>query len=148
VKTLVIPYLSRPKPWSTNADRNKGKRENRVAPWRDGAYYAARQYRLRRRLTIPLDRSNVTMVIPFDLNKKERDPHNYCGTVVKAAIDGLVLAGFWPSDTVGFVTHTEPLLVIDREGDMMPEVHITIGAPDPWADYELPEGVFKQGQGE
>lgn len=51
----------------------------------------------------------VQVWIPFKDNRR-RDPHNYCGTVVKAIIDGLVMAGVWPDDTPDYVGHREPIL--------------------------------------
>lgn len=51
----------------------------------------------------------VQVHIPFKA-KRRRDPHNYCGTVLKAIIDGLVVAGAWPDDTPEWVGHREPIL--------------------------------------
>lgn len=53
--------------------------------------------------------SIVQIHIPFTTNRR-RDPHNYCGTVLKAVIDGLVQAGAWPDDTPDYVGHREPVL--------------------------------------
>jgi hypothetical protein len=57
------------------------------------------------------DPSVVMVEIPFNM-VRTRDPHNYCGTVVKAIIDGLVLAGAWPDDTPDQVGHMEPFLTL------------------------------------
>lgn len=43
--------------------------------------------------------------------RRRRDPHNYTGTVVKAIVDGLVDAGFWPDDTGEHVTIVDPMLL-------------------------------------
>lgn len=57
----------------------------------------------------------VQVDIPF-AQKRRRDPHNYCGTVLKAVIDGLVKEGLWPDDTPDWVGHREPRPIIGKEG--------------------------------
>jgi hypothetical protein len=57
----------------------------------------------------------VRVHIPFPVDRR-RDPHNYCGTVVKAIVDGLVNAGAWDDDTPEFVEHISPILY---KGDMV-----------------------------
>ena len=57
----------------------------------------------------PQPPSIVQVSIPFSSNRR-RDPHNYCGTVLKAIIDGLVQGGAWPDDTPEWVGHREPIL--------------------------------------
>lgn len=59
--------------------------------------------------------SFVTVTIPFS-TKRRRDPHNYCGTVVKSIIDGMVTAGAWKDDTPEYVRHIEPVLIVDKSG--------------------------------
>ena len=61
----------------------------------------------------------VTVTIPFTQNRR-RDPHNYCGTVLKAIIDGLVHAGVVPDDTPEWIGHREPRLV--KGGDVIVEL--------------------------
>jgi Holliday junction resolvase RusA-like endonuclease len=56
-----------------------------------------------------LEPALVRVHIPFTQNRR-RDPHNYCGTVVKAIIDGLVKAGAWEDDTPEYVEHLSPVL--------------------------------------
>jgi len=65
--------------------------------------------------------STVTVTLPFKTNHR-RDPHNYTGTVVKAIIDGLVLAGLFEDDTAEYVTVADPILVKDLE--MMVRIEI------------------------
>lgn len=54
-------------------------------------------------------RVHVTIAFP---QKRRRDPHNYTGTIVKAAIDQLVAMDVWPDDTPEWVVTTEPVLVV------------------------------------
>jgi len=52
-------------------------------------------------------------VLRFEIpvpDKRRRDPHNYVGTVVKWAVDGLVLAGVFEDDSPEYVTVLEPVL--------------------------------------
>ncbi len=55
--------------------------------------------------------SVVQIDIPFTQNRR-RDPHNYCGTVLKAIIDGLVEINYWPDDTPEWVGHRESNLIL------------------------------------
>lgn len=97
-------------PWSVNAVpgsvRAKIALSKRKQAWRDAAYYTAYAKNLR---AVPP--SNVRVSIPFTTTRR-RDPHNYVGTVVKAVIDGLVLAKVWPDDNPEWVTVLEPELVV------------------------------------
>lgn len=58
---------------------------------------------------VPQPPSIVQLTIPTPDNRR-RDNHNYCGSILKAVIDGLVKAGAWPDDTPEFVGHREPIL--------------------------------------
>lgn len=55
----------------------------------------------------------VVATLSFRTNQR-RDPHNYTGTVVKAMVDGLTLAGLIPDDTAEFVSVLDPILRVDR----------------------------------
>lgn len=120
---LEIPLIPTAPPWSTNQERrmNRYERGSRVKEWK----VAARQgWRM---LVSPetkqelkedngyLPPSIVQVFIPFP-QKRDRDPHNYCGTVLKAVIDGLVAEELWPNDTPEWVGHREPILIIGLEG--------------------------------
>jgi len=99
------------KPWSTNQDRtlNPYTRADRIATWKGATMVTYKSWCVqnkRRRSLVP---SLVRVHIPFAQNRR-RDPHNYCGTVVKAIIDGLVNAGAWPDDTPEYVEHLSPVL--------------------------------------
>lgn len=138
---VTLELHTRPKPWSTNDARTMhGAVQNQHAqPWKDATRLAMRDFRIR--LGVDSDfvfpRGIVQVGIPFD-RARDRDPHNYCGTVVKAVIDGLkddrvpvrgkgmVLRsrGLWPDDTSEFVGHREPVLVHDPTGGLRPEVRI------------------------
>lgn len=56
----------------------------------------------------------VHLEIPFKV-KRRRDPHNYCGTVLKACVDGLVVAGIIPDDNSDILGHREPILKVGGE---------------------------------
>lgn len=118
---LTLPV--RPKPWSTNEDRNlhPHARHKRVAEWKDAAIVAYKQ--AKRAGLKPDGKVIVTVHIPFDQNRR-RDPSNYCGTVMKAVIDGLVVAGMCPDDTPEWVGHREPVLVVDKKA--MPVVVLDV----------------------
>jgi hypothetical protein len=53
--------------------------------------------------------SIVQLEIGFRQDRK-RDPHNYCGTVLKAVVDALVAVRLWPDDTPEWVGHRESIL--------------------------------------
>jgi hypothetical protein len=109
---VVFRYAAPAKPWSTNQDRNLNQyvRHELIHHWKQVTKYEFISYVNRNDLRLPLEPGVVTVAIPFSQNRR-RDPHNYCGTVVKAVIDGLVLAGAWPDDTPEWVGHREPVLV-------------------------------------
>lgn len=86
------------------------KRAELVAAWRDSAFWHYKHQV--ENLEVP-NPAIVEMVLPVK-DRRRRDPMNYCGTVMKAVIDGLVLAGAWPDDTPEYVRHVEPLLSPDR----------------------------------
>jgi hypothetical protein len=51
----------------------------------------------------------VQVTIPFTTNRR-RDNHNYCGSIGKSVIDGLVIAGVVPDDSTEWLGHREPIL--------------------------------------
>lgn len=106
-------------PWSTNQDRNLNyhQRAHLIKAWKvdTAAAWLALGYKKRHGYKINEDWYPPTIVqleIGFTTNRK-RDPHNYCGTVLKAVIDALVNAGLWPDDTPEWIGHREPVLVKD-----------------------------------
>lgn len=111
------------KPWSTNQERNLHHydRAELIREWHGATRLAFTSYRNRNGISVPLPRGVVQVTIPFNA-KRRRDPHNYCGTVVKAVIDGLVSARAWPDDTPDYVGHRESILYV---GDT---VHVTISS--------------------
>lgn len=108
------------KPWSTNEDRNLHPmaRHKLVSAWKEAAGWGWKIADIRKcycvggnhNLCSHLDPRIVHVTIPFTQNRK-RDPHNYCGTVVKAIIDGLVEMKVWPDDSPEYIGHREPELV-------------------------------------
>ena len=109
-----ISFAVPDKQWSTNQDRNLNPyaRAERILTWKTTTHLAWASYCNRERIKRRVGNSLVQVEIPFRQNRR-RDPHNYCGTVVKAIIDGLVLAGAWPDDTAEYVEHISPTLRVD-----------------------------------
>lgn len=109
--------------WSTNDDRNLNqyKRHDLVTVWKAITQLTWANYCNRRRMPRNLGESLIRVTIPFDTNRR-RDPHNYCGTVVKAVIDGMVLAGAWTDDTHEYLEHLAPVLVVDKKGDVVIDI--------------------------
>ena len=69
--------------------------------------------------------STVQVRLPFE-TKRERDGHNYTGTVVKAIVDGLVNGGLWPTDTPEWVTVADPeLYVVPKGSPLLVTVTVT-----------------------
>lgn len=85
------------------------ERAKRVSLWKNTTRLLFRSAVVKKDLVLPLGAGIVHVKIPFR-DMRRRDPHNYCGTVVKAIIDGLVEGGAWPDDTPEYVGHQEPLL--------------------------------------
>lgn len=108
---MKFDFPSPDKPWSTNEDRNLNphKRADRIKTWKEATVLGYLSYVNRNRMKKAREPSLVRVSIPFSQNRK-RDPHNYCGTIVKAIIDGLVLAGAWEDDTPDYVEHLPPAL--------------------------------------
>lgn len=95
------------KPWSTNQDRNlhPHTRHKKVNKWKQAskdAWTAAGHPPITGFVIVELE-------IPFTQNRR-RDAHNYCGTVLKATIDGLVEAGAFEDDSTDHLGHREPVL--------------------------------------
>jgi hypothetical protein len=101
MSTWEISFPPPTPPWSTNKTLHWAKRAILKKDWRGTTCIMARSLR-------NLPPCNVQVEIPFTTNAR-RDPHNYTGTVVKSIIDGLVDAGVWPDDTVGYVTVMDPI---------------------------------------
>jgi hypothetical protein len=107
--------------WSTNQDRklNYHDRHRRTMAWQAAARQGWMLFappELRKEVREGIHTPMIVQVdIPFG-QKRKRDPHNYCGTVVKAVIDGLVKQGVWPDDTPEWVGHREPIPILGREG--------------------------------
>lgn len=113
---FTIQLEAKPRPWSTNQDRkiNPYLRSEIKNVWKDAARLAYRKYRMQYGITGYLPgKAIITVTIPFT-KKATRDPHNYCGTVLKAIVDGLVAAKLAPDDSPEYVGHREPILVVDR----------------------------------
>lgn len=127
---IQVQFEPPDKPWSTNQDRNLSphKRADRIKTWKDRATYAWASYCNGMGLDRDYGPALIRVHIPFKMDRI-RDPHNYCGTIVKAIVDGLVIAGAWEDDTPEFVEHISPILY---KGDMVViELH-------PKADARLP----------
>lgn len=80
--------------------------------WRTQAFVSAKNFRLQsgvRAHTLRPCAVRVTFHVPTN---HRRDPHNTAPTV-KAIIDGLVDAKFWPDDTPDYVSVLDPVFVKD-----------------------------------
>jgi len=102
--TFTMPVPARA--WSTNQDRNMNPYERAalIKLWKVAAKTHYRSHFGKAAL--------APSIVQIDIGTKtnaKRDPHNYCGTVLKAVIDGLVMAGCWPDDTPRWVGHREPI---------------------------------------
>jgi Holliday junction resolvase RusA-like endonuclease len=79
--------------------------------WRTAAFWAATTL-----APTPSERAHdhryVLMTIPVP-DRRRRDPSNLT-PLLKAAIDGLVDADYWPDDAPEFVTTIEPYLFVQR----------------------------------
>lgn len=112
--TLTLELLGECEPWSINVERKEHYmvRAQRAAMWKNTAYMTLRSWRARENYWRHFPFTVVCLEIPFKRAKQRRDPHNYCSTVLKAVIDGLLAATAWPDDTPEWVGHREPRLVI------------------------------------
>lgn len=88
--------------WSTNERVHHYERAELTRQWKGAARLLAGRYKNQ-------PPGIVQIWLPFK-DSRRRDPHNYCGTVLKAIIDGLVQAGCWPDDTPDYVGHREPTI--------------------------------------
>lgn len=115
--SLTTTFYAPSDPWSTNEDRNLNKyaRAERILEWKSAASLGWASYCNGRGLSRGVGDALIRVDIPFR-TKRRRDPHNYCGTVVKAIIDGYVLAGAWPDDTGEYVEHLAPTLSVRGDG--------------------------------
>lgn len=82
------------------------KRSKKVKEWKEAASQAYIEAAFGE-----MPPSFIRVKIPFTV-RRIRDPHNYCGTVVKAVVDAIVTAGGWPDDNPEYVTHIEPILYL------------------------------------
>jgi Holliday junction resolvase RusA-like endonuclease len=114
---IKVEFPPPDKPWSTNSDRSLHhyERAAAIAVWKGRASLAWTSYCNGLGLDRHMGPALVRVHIPFPVDRR-RDPHNYCGTVVKAIVDGLVNAGAWDDDTPEFVEHISPILY---KGDMV-----------------------------
>ncbi len=116
---MKIEFPLPDKIWSTNQDRNYSPhtRHRLIQNWKETTGWAWKASGIRKtfcvggqhNLCCHLSPKIVHVKIPVK-DSRRRDPHNYCGTVVKAVIDGLVNVGVWPDDTPEYVGHREPEL--------------------------------------
>ena len=104
--------------WSTNDERNlnKFKRNALVQSWKSDTAAAWLTVDRSEKDRYPKEDewfapSVVRLHIGFK-QRRRRDPHNYCGTVLKSVVDGLVGVGLWPDDTPDWVGHRESNLIV------------------------------------
>lgn len=104
---LDLTFPRPTQPLSINRVKHWAQRRRLCQPWRDATFALAHN----RRDGWGATPVTVQVVIPFD-KPARRDAHNYTGTVVKAVVDGLVLARIVPDDTPEWVTVLDPELVV------------------------------------
>lgn len=98
--SFTVPAKARV--WSANARVHHFTRQKLTEKWRTAAREAAAGINQHE------GRWYVQGSVPFR-RESRRDPHNFQGTVVKAVIDGLTDAGFWPDDTPEWVVLADPI---------------------------------------
>jgi hypothetical protein len=108
---LIVTFRPPADPISMN-DGDSWSVRAAVRQWRDRAYYAWIEHH---RGVGPSGRAfgsrgEVRTVLPF-VALRRRDPINYAKTV-KHIVDGFVLAGAWPDDTLEYVEQCIPTLIV------------------------------------
>jgi crossover junction endodeoxyribonuclease RusA len=108
LRTLSFPA---PADMITLNDRlHRMKEAALIVAWREAVGWQALA---KFRRTHHLPPSIVDVALPVK-GKRRRDPHNWTPTA-KAALDGLVDAGWWPDDNSDWVTLLEPTLVLNGD---------------------------------
>ena len=128
---LVLTFMAPSKPLSVNERAAKGHwaaRTARTKPWRTMAGWAARQALVGRDwkpgpVTIQVN-------LPFR-TKRNRDPHNFTSTTVKAIVDGLVDGGVIPRDTPEWATILDPTISVQPDRTLPLNATITIRPRSP-----------------
>lgn len=87
------------------------QKRKQLAPWKEAARLAWIEQGRGVAGEIDGQRVLVEVTLPF-AKKARRDPHNYTGTVVKAIVDGLIAGGMKPDDHAGFVSVSDPRLIV------------------------------------
>lgn len=86
-----------------------------MKPWKELAWVYANNVRVRGKVPWGGHRAiQVHVALPFAKGGR-RDAHNYTGTVVKAMVDGLVMAQIVPDDTPEWVEVLDPAIVIRQD---------------------------------
>lgn len=108
VRVDLGPPLARLVSTNRAAGEHWGKHHSDKVLWRDGMATLAKVHSLDRRIRGRACLVRFAFPVP---DKRRRDPANLVGTVVKWAVDGLVLGGVWPDDSPEYVSVIEPLLI-------------------------------------
>lgn len=90
-----------------------GKTHPDKVQWRDGIARLAKMHHLDQRVNGRPCLVRFAFPVP---DNRRRDPANLVGTVVKWAVDGLVIGGVWPDDSPEYVSIIEPLLIVKGSG--------------------------------
>ena len=111
---IVLTFTAPADPVSMN-DGDSWRTRSDTAAWRDRAYFAWCEQHPGRG---PGSRSyggpgEVHTALTFTLQRR-RDPINFARTV-KHIVDGFVLAGAWPDDTIDHVVQHVPILRVGNE---------------------------------
>jgi crossover junction endodeoxyribonuclease RusA len=102
-----------------SVNKSKGAHWSRVRaatePWKLAAFAIAHNTQVKAKRAEWVEQGaqpiTVQVVLEFPTHRR-RDPHNYTGTVVKAIVDGIVMAGVVPDDTPDWVTVLDPVLEV------------------------------------
>jgi Holliday junction resolvase RusA-like endonuclease len=125
-------HLSFPMPcpaWNSNGRLHWAQANRYKRAWRDTATLIARQVAAREgRLlgvgrTFRLNPCEVQVELIFPVARR-RDPHNYTGTVVKAVVDGMVRAEYWPDDTPEWVRVMDPWITVRKGAQPTCIIHL------------------------
>jgi hypothetical protein len=116
--TLTFPAPRKPLSINKAHTMHWAARRRETDPWRDMCLIVARAacaaYARHHGQVWPIQPVDIRLDLPFR-DAQRRDPHNYVGTVVKAAVDGLVRGGIVPDDNAEWATILEPTLSIQRD---------------------------------
>lgn len=113
--SVVLRTLSFPAPaklLSLNDRMHWAPKGKLTKTWREATYWHCVDLYAHTRFVViqKLEPAIIDIALPVRTAHK-RDPHNFMPTV-KAIVDGLVDAGWWPDDNSDWISVMEPVLVV------------------------------------